>query len=125
MLSHQKIVIFTAIKITVLSIGVLAYWKKDYYNTENVAIEIAQVNRRTQIYKTIRNNVLDFKLLPILAILNAFDGKSVLHHDNTSVWLIPPRTPLLYIKLGFKGVNFSFHSFFQTIDCGYSLEPPQ
>ena len=37
---------------------------------------------------------------------------------------VDPPTPV-FCKIGVKGVYISFLFFLLTIDCGYSLEPPQ
>ena len=41
-----------------------------------------------------------------------------------SMKCMPPKTALVYGKLGFAGVNLSFLFLIQNIDCGYSLEAP-
>ena len=50
--------------------------------------------------------------------------KYCIHHENMSMLLTPPYTPLLYSKPGdYRGIHF-FLFLLQNIDCGYSLEPP-
>ena len=47
------------------------------------------------------------------------------HHENTYMILTPLKPHFYIVKLGFTGVNIIFHISAQTIDCGYSLEPPR
>ena len=45
---------------------------------------------------------------------------------KTCLYNFDPLKPHFYIvKLGFTGENIIFLIFAQTIDCGYSLEPPR
>ena len=45
---------------------------------------------------------------------------------KTCLYNVDPLKPHFYIvKLGFTGVYIIFHISAQSIDCGYSLEPPR
>ena len=49
-----------------------------------------------------------------------------LHYEKHARVVYTPLNPLLYRKLRFAGVYlFKFLFLLQTIDCGYSLEPPR
>ena len=48
------------------------------------------------------------------------------HITKTRLYNFDPIKPHFYIvKLGFTGVNFTFLISAQSIDCGYTLEPPR
>ena len=47
-----------------------------------------------------------------------------IHQENMSVKCIPLKPHFYIVKLGYAGVYLFFLFLLQSIDCGYSLEPP-
>ena len=84
----------------------LSLFRVDFFQLDLLAI--------TCIY------VLMFILLQCQILKTAHASRKQVRVTNT------PLTPHFYIvKLGFTGVYMFFLFLLQTIDCGYSLEPPQ
>ena len=52
------------------------------------------------------------------------DENYFFHHENIPIYFDPLKPHFYIVKLGFTGVFIIFLISAQTIDCGYSLEPP-
>ena len=71
------------------------------------------------IYQRGKSHVIDIMSLQMFY-------EFVTYQDNISVYYIPPYTPLIYSKTGIcRGIPIFFLFLLQSIDCGYSLEPPR